>query len=181
MIIAIGTKNSAKVQAVRELILNYSALCFATVRSVSTSSNVSDQPLTLEETIQGAKSRALNAYELVDGCTFGIGIESGLFPCHSVRSEYLHTCAGCVFDGKNYYLGLSTSFEVPPHILKHLIDDHMDLAQACLHVKITKDQNIGMNEGLVGLLTNGRVNRKDYSKECLTMALIQLENAHLFK
>ena len=41
-------------------------------------SGVSCNPLTLEETINGAKNRAKAAYERIE-CSFGVGIEAGMY------------------------------------------------------------------------------------------------------
>ena len=45
---------------------------------------------------------------------------------------------------------------------------------------LTENKKIGSAEGAIGLLTNGRVTRKDYTKQAVHMALIHLENKELY-
>jgi non-canonical (house-cleaning) NTP pyrophosphatase len=56
----------------------------------------------------------------------------------------------------------------------------MDLSQACHDSGISFDPKIGSGEGLIGILTKGRINRKKYIKQCIMTALIQLENSHFY-
>jgi radical SAM protein with 4Fe4S-binding SPASM domain len=75
MNIKIASQNPVKVEALKEILLDYNHLQDAKVESVDVSSGVSDQPKSLEETISGAKNRAKTAY--ID-CDYSFGIESGL-------------------------------------------------------------------------------------------------------
>jgi|SRR5579872_1039434 len=180
MMIAVGSTNEAKVLAVKEIIKGSSDFSHAEVRSFSTHSDVSDQPRSLQETIQGAKNRARNAFEQCQACNYGFGIESGLMESQDVSTKYLHVSVCSIYDGVNYYTGLSTGFEIPPQILKLILNENMDLTQACLHSGISSNPKLGSMEGLIGILTRGRVNRKEYSKQCIAAALLQLENAHWY-
>lgn len=134
----------------------------------------------LEETILGAKNRAKNAFGLCDPCSFSIGIESGLCKAVGTRSGFLHVCACCIYDGVHNYTGLSTGFEIPPLILDLMISQKMDLSQASFLCGITNNLNIGAAEGLIGILTKGRMDRKEYTKQCVITAFIQLENNHWY-
>ena len=40
---------------------------------------------------------------------------------------------------------------------------------------ITKNPQIGSEEGAIGIVTKGRLDRKEYTKQALRMALIHLE------
>jgi non-canonical (house-cleaning) NTP pyrophosphatase len=93
---------------------------------------------------------------------------------------FLHVCAGCIFDGTHYYVGLSNGFEIPPQILELILEKKMDLMQACLHSGISSNHKLGSTEGLIGILTKGKIDRKEYSKQCLRMAMLQLENAEWY-
>jgi non-canonical (house-cleaning) NTP pyrophosphatase len=55
-------------------------------------------------------------------------------------------------------LGVST-YEVPPQILEHVLNQKMDLSQACFHSGITSKAKVGAGEGLIGILTRGRIDR----------------------
>ena len=180
MIIAIGSTNEAKVLAVKELTIDSPVFSKAQVISIATSSDVSDQPISLQETIQGAKNRARNAFNQCPECTYSFGIESGLMETSDVTTGFLHVSVCCVYDGENYYTGLSTGVELPPQILELILSKKMNLSQACLHSGISNNAKIGSTEGLIGVLTRGRVDRKEYSKQCISTAILQLENAEWY-
>ena len=59
MIIAIGTTNIIKIQALEEVIHNYPLFAEAKVHSFAVSSEIAEQPLSLDEIIAGAKNRAI--------------------------------------------------------------------------------------------------------------------------
>lgn len=181
MIIAIGSTNKAKVEAVKEAIQNYQNLAKKRIFSFSTASDVSPQPLSLEETIRGSKNRAIKAFAVCESCAYSFGIESGLMEAPGTQTGFLNVCACTIFDGVESYLGLSCGFEVPPKILQFVLEQKMDLTQACLQAGITKNSEIGSTEGLVGILTNGQIDRKEYTKQSIIPALAQLANAHWFK
>lgn len=177
MIIAVGSTNAAKVQAVEESLRDYLKLQNVTINAISSPSLVSDQPLSLEETVQGAKNRATFAFKACDGCHLSFGIECGLFQAMGTQTGYLNVCVSCIYTGDDSHIGFSTGFEIPPQALELVIQKKMDLSQACLHSGITDNANIGSEQGLIGILTRGRIDRKAYTKESLIAAMLQLENA----
>jgi inosine/xanthosine triphosphatase len=176
MIIAVGSTNSVKVQALEEIVKEYPALEAAKIVSTSTVSGVSEQPLSLEETILGAKNRAKNAFDLSQPCQYGIGIEGGLCASPGTQTGFMMINICSIFDGTHHHIGFTSGYEVPPQILEHILNQQMDLSQACLHSGITSKAKVGASEGLIGILTLGRIDRKRYIKECIRMALVQVEN-----
>lgn len=180
MKIGVGTTNSVKIQAIEEVVKDYPLFSGAKIFSLSVSSEISEQPLSLEEIISGAKNRARNAYS-ASPCTYSFGIESGLFEASGTQTGFLEACICCIYDGINTHIGLSCGFEVPFPILRLILDEKMDLSQACYHSGITTNSKLGAAEGLIGLLTKGRIDRKEYTKQCIRTALIQLENARLYQ
>ena len=176
MLIAIGTTNTVKIQAAEETFQNYPMLAHAKLRSFSVESDVADQPLSLEETIKGAKNRARKAFEACNGCNYSFGIESGLFEALGTQTGFLEATICCIYDGMNYHTGLSCGFEPPPQILKLVLENKRDLGQACYESGITANAKLGSAEGLVGILSKGRLTRKEYTKQSIITALIQIEN-----
>lgn len=176
MVVAVGSTNVAKVLAVKEVLQESLHFANARVIGLAVGSDISEQPLSLQETIEGAKNRAKNAFTQGD-YKYGIGIESGLMAAQETFSGYLHISACSIYDGARHYTGLSTGFEIPPQILELVLNKKMDLTQACLHSGITTNTKIGSTEGLIGILTKGRVDRKEYSKQCVSAAILQLENS----
>ena len=177
MIVAIGSTNLIKVEAVKECIQGYQILAGAKIFSFASPSEVSNQPLNLEETIQGAKNRARNAFLACENCNYSFGIEGGIFEAPGTQTGYLEASVCCIFDGTNYHIGLSSGFEVPPKILSLVLEEKMELGQACFESGISTNPKIGAAEGIISILTNGRLNRKEYTKQSITSAMIQLEHA----
>lgn len=179
--IAVGSTNQVKVQAVEELVKEYPDLAGLPVKAVSVPSGVADQPMSLEEIITGAKNRAKNAFAACPDCLYSFGIESGLFQVSSVETGFLEASFCCIYDGKNSYVGMSCGFEVPKKILNFVLEKKMDLSQACYHSGITNNTSLGSAEGLIGLLTKGRVNRKEYTRQSIVTALMQVEHANWYQ
>ena len=179
IIIAVGSTNPIKIQAVAE-VLKHSFLEQAQIQAVSASSEIQEQPLSLEETILGAKNRAKNAFALCAGCSYSFGIESGLFPAQGTATGFLEACICAIFDGKKYAVGLSCGFEVPHPVLRLIVEKNLDLNQACYEAGLSTNEKLGQAEGIIGMLTKGRIPRKEYTKQCVTTALIQLENPNLY-
>lgn len=180
MFIAVGTTNPIKIDAVKEKLKEYPSLCHVEIIPLSVSSEISEQPMSLEEIIQGAKNRAKNAYNLTNSCFVSIGIESGLFQAPGTTTGYLEACICSIYDGNEHHIGLSCGFEVPPQILRWVIEEKKDLSQACYSSGITNNEKLGSSEGLIGILTKGRIDRKEYTKQSIATALIKLENIHLY-
>jgi inosine/xanthosine triphosphatase len=178
MKIKVASTNPQKIKAVADLIPKYDFLVNSQVEGVSVDSGVSDQPKSLEETVQGAINRAKAAYVDTD---YSFGIESGLMKVPQTKSGIMDVCVCAIFDGKNIHLGLSSAFEPPKKIVDLMQNNNMNMSDACVEVGLTKNTNVGSSEGLIGILTRGRMDRLAYTMQAVTTALIHLENSHLFE
>jgi inosine/xanthosine triphosphatase len=174
MKIHVGTKNQRKVEAVIEALKEYSEFADAEVLGIDVSSEISDQPVSLEETVNGAINRSKNAF--VDSCNYAIGLESGLFEVPHTKSGYMDVCICSIYDGKEFYLGGSSLFEYPKKIVDLVFSKHYEIDQAAKEAGFTESSAIGKAQGMIGLLTRGVVDRKEYSKQAVITALIQLLN-----
>jgi inosine/xanthosine triphosphatase len=172
MKIVIGSKNNVKVGALQEIIEDYPHLKDAEILSVETESGVSDQPKSLDETIMGAMNRAKKIFQ---NCDYSFGIESGLMAVPKTKTGFMDVCVCAIYDGQEFHLGLSSAWEAPQKVTKYMIEDGLDMNEAALKAGLTENSNIGAAEGLVGLMTKGRLTRKEYTKEAIRTALIHLE------
>ncbi len=171
--IKIGTKNKAKIEAIEEIIKDYSHLASATVEGVETNSGVSDQPKSLDETIKGAINRARNSFR---DCDLSFGIESGLMQVPETKSGYMDVCVCAIYDGKEFHLGLSSAWEFPDkNIIGMMLDEGLDMTQAVNKAGLTNNPTIGSAEGAIGILTKGRLDRKAYTKQAIQTALIHVD------
>ena len=137
MLVSIGSRSTPKIIAITRAFSNYPELWVNNEdkieyeimpkeeRKDETSgqqkdkfSGVSCNPLTLEETINGAKNRAKSAFEYSNKksenkCSYGVGIEAGMYPVPEVDTKFMDASICAIYDGKNYYVGFSPSFEYP--------------------------------------------------------------------
>ena len=172
MKIKIGSNNKVKVSALEEILEDYPHLKGAEVTSIEVSSGISDQPKSLEETITGARNRAQGAF---GDCDYSFGIESGLMAVPFTKSGFMDVCVCAIFDGQEYHIGLSSAWEAPKQVMHHMLTEGLDMNQAALKAGLTQNERVGSAEGLVGIMTKGRLPRKEYTKEAIRTALIHLE------
>eukprot|EP00929_Paragymnodinium_shiwhaense_P025420 TRINITY_DN15379_c0_g1_i1.p1 TRINITY_DN15379_c0_g1~~TRINITY_DN15379_c0_g1_i1.p1 ORF type:complete len:238 (-),score=43.95 TRINITY_DN15379_c0_g1_i1:141-773(-) len=188
--VAVGTTNAAKVAAVEHTVRHFAATGAAFLQDskllpFKVSSDISEQPMTMEETQRGAENRARNAHKAAreageGGDILAFGIESGLHITQADKRAY-DLCFCCAFDGETVHHGISCAFEIPPPILKFVVEDGMDLAKACNAAGVTSNPKLGEAEGLIGILSRGRTSREEYTKQAISMALMHWENAELFR
>jgi inosine/xanthosine triphosphatase len=152
----------------------------AELNFVSVESEVSDQPKTFEESVRGAQNRARNAFSAESECDYSIGIESGLFEIPLSDGILGDLCVCVVFNGKDFTYGFSCGMELPKKISDLMMNDGLDMNQASNEAGLTKNPNLGEAEGLIGVLTKGRISRKRYTKQAVMTALIKLENGDIY-
>ncbi len=173
MKIKVGSKNEIKISAVRETLNVYPDFKDAVVDGINVQSAVSEQPKSMEETVRGALHRAKIIFQ---NCDYSFGIESGLMKVPNTKTGYMDFTVCAIYDGAKFHLGLSPALECPPVIMKYVLEDNMDLDQALHKSGLTSNPDIGSADGMIGLLTKGRMTRKDYTKHAIMMAMIHLEN-----
>ncbi len=178
MRINIASKNSAKVEAVSEIINDYELLRNSEISSLSVDSGTSKQPKSIDETIQGAMTRAKNAF---NGCEYSFGIESGFMGVPNTKTGFMNITACAIYNGTEYHIGLSSAFECPHVVTEKIFNEGIDLNQAYYAAGLTEDREIGHSVGVIYELTKHRLSRKEYTKEAVRMALIQLENPKLYE
>jgi inosine/xanthosine triphosphatase len=172
MKIIIGSTNQIKVDAVKEILRDYPHLKDAAISAVEVSSGVADQPKSLAETVRGAMNRAKGAFK---DCDFSFGLESGLMAVPNTKSGFMDVCVCAIFDGNEYHLGLSSAWEAPKKVMHHMLKGGLDMNEAAFKAGLTKNLKVGSAEGLVGIMTKGRLTRKEYTKEAIRTALIHVD------
>jgi len=168
----VGTTNKCKVAAVKKVMKEYDMLKNLIVKSKKVESGISDQPMTLDETTRGARNRARAAFEKGGFCSFGI--ESGLLKLQPDSSEYFDVCVVSCYDGKRFTEGLSSAFQIPQKIMKYVLEGQ-NLTQAANSAGITTKEDLGEREGLIGILSNGRITRQDYTEQGIRTAVFGIE------
>ena len=176
MKINVASLNPQKIQAVKDLALQYEILKDATIEGVSVPSGVSEQPRNLEDSADGAMNRAKNAF--VD-CDYSFGIENGLIKVPKSEHAFMDICVCAIYDGSTFSLGFSSTFEIPKKMMD-FVDEHTDLSAACRKAGFTEEEKIGTVGGVVGLLSNNRVDRLEQVKQAVVSAMVRLEHKEFF-
>lgn len=177
MKVALGTTNRAKIDALGMVLSEYGPI---EIFPFKVDSGVSDQPKSLEETILGAKNRAVAAL-LATGevvVKYSFGIESGLMQVTipGERTTYFDFTACVMYDGKHVSVGLSSAFELPKRIQELVFDHGHDLTTASNHLGLTSDPCLGDKGGIVDILTNGRLDRKEYTLQAIHFAFAKFNH-----
>ncbi len=163
----LGSTNPFKVEAVRETIRGYDFLRESSVVPVAVDPGVSPQPLSLEETMQGAINRAKNAYH---DCAFAIGLQDGIMPIPFTVTGYMEKVCCAVYDGKRVYVGISSGFEYPAEVIQLILDKGMEARDAVKAADLRKETDQGIDD--IALLTKGRLSYKGLARQAIMSALV---------
>jgi len=177
MKISVGSKNQTKVQAVAEVLKASETFSSAEVTGVDVVTDVFGHPVSMELVLKGAMDRAVKAFK---DCDFSFGIEGGLVEVPYTKSGYMEIAACAIYDGKRYHLGLSPGFEWPKTVTDLIVNKGLDGSQALKEAGFTQHEKIGTAEGGIFIFTHGRMNRKEYNKQAVIMALLHLENGSAY-
>lgn len=115
------------------------------------------------------------AKSVFDDCAYGFGIESGLMSVPHTKTGFMDVCVCAIYDGNDFHIGLSSAWEAPEQVIKYMIEGGLDVNQAAHKAGLTDSLKVGSAEGLVGIMTKGRLTRKQYTKQAIRTALIHLE------
>jgi len=175
MIISVGTQNRGKLSAVENALGKYEDYRSAKITSCSVDTGVSAQPIGLDEVITGAKNRARLAFESQDS-DIGVGIESGIIAVPHTKSGYMDTTACAIFDGKEYFIGLSSCFEYPKEMTDKVLNEGKEISDIALEMGFAKQKSFREGEGMIGVLTKGVITRITYTEQAIHASILQLLN-----
>lgn len=148
---SIGSKNQAKVAAAKKVILAYDPT--AIIHAEASESGVSPQPIGDEETIEGAKNRALFMQGKYPNCV-GIGLEGGV----RMIDEEMYICnwgALSLPNGRILTAG-GAQIKLPEEVAVE-VKEGKELGPV-MEDKF-KQQNIRQKEGAMGIFTAGMITR----------------------
>jgi len=177
--VAIGSTNPAKVKGTRLAFSHALGLRTVTIRAVKTIPFVGSQPLSLEETVEGAQERAMFSLESAR-LDFGVGVEAGLvelgegFPGH-----YLNLQVAAVVDSEGHLsFGCSSGFPIPRRFAEKLKQSREELDRYT-H-ELVGDKRVREEEGIVYHLSKKRLSRVQMTEQCVSMALIPWLNRRVY-
>lgn len=139
-------------------------------------SGVSDQPIGIEETKQGATNRALFCKEAFKEADFWLGLEGGI---EIIEEKYYVSAWMCVIGrGGQIGYGRTGAFALPALITER-IKNGEELGAACDTVFL--ETNSGYKGGAVSILTGGKISRADFYVPAMLFALIPFSKPELFE
>ncbi|MHB1296967.1 MAG: inosine/xanthosine triphosphatase [Gemmatimonadaceae bacterium] len=164
-LVAVGSANPVKLAAVRAVL--GSAAPAAAVEARAVPSGVADQPFGDEETIRGARTRAVAARDALDA-DLGIGLEGGVVDAPSFGG--MRTNAWCVVVHRDGREGVGGSLSMPlPDAVASMVRDGVELGHAMDRLVSASGTKHG--KGAVGILTDGRIDRRAAYEVLVTYAL----------
>lgn len=169
--------NATKVNSVREVLFDYPLFKGADVEGMKVAVPEYGHPKMIKEIIDGAKDRAMQAFQ---GCDYAFGIEGGLMEVPDTKTGFMEVTACAIYDGQNFHLGLSPAFEWPKRVVDGILNEGLDGSQALKAAGVTDQAKVGLANGGVAILTNGRMDRTTYNKLAVQMALIHLEHPEYY-
>lgn len=165
MIVAVGTRNPAKVEGVRLAFAGY--FPDVELRPLDVSSVSKAQPRGLDEMVAGATARAKFALSREKG-DFGVGVEAGIF---TIGDVYFDNQVAAIADpaGK-VSLGHSAGYSLPHDAMERLFSGGRELERWAEEVSGVKE--VGDKGGLIKHLTKGAIDRTELTEQCVITALI---------
>lgn len=187
MIIGIGSENKVKIKACREA-LEAVLKVFPqeqdnqpVFHNIATRTSVPSMPLNTNDLMQGARERALFAYNelkrrsiTADYC---IGLEGGVYRPDIRFDESNHAFLNnwvYVWDGNKGYFGSSGSLPVPFKIIEELFDKKRELAAVI--DEISGKQDVRSHNGAFGILTRDLITRSDSFITAVINAIVPFFN-----
>lgn len=55
-------------------------------------------------------------------CSYGVGIEAGMYNVKEVETQYMDASICAIYDGNTYYIGFSPSFEYPNIAVERVLE-----------------------------------------------------------
>ncbi|ACB40774.1 inosine/xanthosine triphosphatase [Pyrobaculum neutrophilum] len=176
MKVAVASRNPNKVRAVEEAYRLFGIP--ARVSSVDKPPSLPPQPVGLEAVVAGAVERAKAALAAAGEAEHGVGIEAGAL---EAGGRHLDVTVAAVADrGGLVTLGFGPAFQIPDVFLGDVL---RGVELGVLAERHFGKAAVGYREGIIGLLTRGRVTRLDLNVVAVAMALVPRlpANAQLYR
>ena len=172
--IIVASKNPIKINAVklgyRKVFSNLDFEC----EGITVPSDVSDQPISNQETLNGAINRATHAKNDFPNANFWVGIEGGI----EKMEEEMMAFAWIVILSKDKMGKARTgTFFLPPKVVE-LINQGKELGEA--DDIVFGHSNSKQKNGAVGILTGNIIDRTQFYVEAMVLGLIPFLNKEIY-
>lgn len=112
----------------------------------------------------------------VGTCSFGVGIEAGMYPVEEIQTKYMDASICAIYDGKNFYIGFSPSFEYPQTAVDRVLQ-----GEEIGYMHDIFGQTAKGRKGAIGVLTSGRVYRDELEEYAVIMALTKIVSKDIYE
>ena len=179
MRIAIGSRNRAKVSAVRDAFLILQQTLPADFSKAplfletDTETSIPDMPLSQNELMQGALERALFTYKQFETVDFALGLEGGVYRNKLYKAVFLQSWV-YAFNGSHGYFGSSAALPLPDKIADALYKEGRELSE--IIDIISGKTDVRSNEGAFGILTQNMITRSQSFETAVIAAMTPFFN-----
>ena len=187
MRVAVGSTRAPKVEAVRRALAALAPLVEplrgASVTALDLGDVAPTMPLTLQEMLDGSRTRAVRVMERLraqgEPPDLAVGLEGGLDVRHEGggRRGFLMSWA-YVTDGRRGAHGCGGAIELPPSLLEHVVDLGRELGAVA--DEAAGETDVRSRQGTWGVLTRGLVDRTRSFELALLNALAPFYNAERY-
>lgn len=173
MEIAVGSQNPVKIEAVKRAFTKAFGKC--EVIGVSVSSDISDMPMSSEEGIKGARSRAEKAIKKLKA-DFGVGLE-GAFE-ETKEGTFLVGCVAIVDRKERWGFSKGESILIPEGIVRR-VKQGKELGDVMDEIRGLK--NTKQHDGAVGFFTRNLIPRAQAFETATIYALARFLREKMFE
>ncbi len=173
--VAVGSENPVKLEAVRQAFQKVWPNERFMVEGIKVSSQVSDQPMSDQESMTGARNRAHQAQQQTNA-DYGVGLEGGLqkigdkwFDCGWIVVVNRHAQEG---------IGSTARIETPAKMMELI---HQGLELGDVNDRVFGETNSKQAAGHFGLMTNNAITRTKGYTDGVIMALSRFLHPELFE
>ena len=171
--VIVASKNPVKIQSTIKGCTTFFPDLDWTITGASVPSGVSDQPMSDHETLQGALNRATTAMDQYPDAKLWVGIEGGC----AIEHGRMWVFAWVVVRSKTKIERAKTSAFCLPQNIAKLVQESKELGTATDIV--FGQQNTKHSQGVVGMLSNGHIDRTEYYIQPMIMALMGFTRTEL--
>lgn len=172
--IIVASRNPIKIKAVE---LGYNKVFTETdfeCEGVAVPSDVSNQPMTNQETLRGAINRVTHAKNDFPKADFWVGIEGGI---EKVGEEMMAFAWIVISSNEAIGKARTGTFFLPPKVVE-LINQGKELGEA--DDIVFGHSNSKQKNGAVGILTGNLIDRTQFYVEAMVLALIPFLNKEIY-
>ncbi len=173
MKILVASENPAKIDAVKSAFSKY--FDKIEIDGIKASSNVSDTPLTEEETLLGVKNR-MKVLEKKGGYDFKVSVEAGTQKINNTR--YLFTWVLIEDSKKKSSFGRSLSYPLPTMASRE-IEAGKPLSE--IAEDMSEEKDIRSKGGFVEFVSKGVITRAHLTEDAVICALFPFVSEQIYK